>query len=330
MSRIKEILDGFNTTVKIVKKENPDKSKAYIVYDLIKNMIQYPISFPDYRKCNYINLTKEEKAQCITKDEYKRFVYYMDNEAYRKVFLDKSIFDKTFQDFIGRDYIDLREVTVEEFEKFIKGKESVFAKVLDEFGGHGISKLKDFSHPEALYHQLKENKQYLIEDTIIQHDELNRINPYAVNNIRFATVVKDGEVYIVTRTLRLNTGNDPVISSNDVMVNVDEEGNLISDAIDEMFDIYEKHPDTNAQIKGTKLPFIPEAEKMVKEAALKVPQIRYVGWDVAITPTGPVLIEGNFYPSYGLTQFYLLNPDYPLKRRLKAILKDEYTNIEKK
>lgn len=328
MSRIKEILDGFNTTVKIVKNMNPDKSKLYIATDLVKNMLKYPISFPDYRKCNYINLTDEEKKQCITKEEYKRFVFYMDKEEYRKVFLDKSIFDKTFKDFIGRDFIDLRECSLEDFKKFVEGKTSVFAKVLDEYGGHGISKIKDFSNPEELYEKLKENKQYLIEDTITQHDELNRINPYAVNNIRIATVVKDGEVYTVTRTLRLNTGNDPVISSNDVMVNIDEEGNLISDAIDEMFQTYERHPDTNAIIKGTKLPFIKEAEEMVKKAALVVPQVRYVGWDVAITPTGPVLIEGNFYPSYGLTQFYLLNPnEYPLKKRLKAILKDEYDKI---
>ncbi|MBQ9314683.1 MAG: hypothetical protein IJ220_06830 [Clostridia bacterium] len=330
MSRIKEVLDGFNTTVKIVKKKNPDKSKLYIAFDLFVNMLIYPISFPDYRKCNYINLTKEEKKQCITKEEYKRFVYYMDDEKYRNVFLDKSIFDKTFKDFIGRDYIDLRECSLDEFKSFIQGKQSVFAKVLDEFGGHGISKIKDFSNPEQLYETLKENKQFLIEDTIVQHDELNRINPYAVNNVRFSTVVKDGQVYVVTRTLRLNTGNDPVISSNDVMVNVDEEGNLISDAIDEMFETYEKHPDTNAQIKGTKLPFIKEAEEMVKKAALRVPQVRYVGWDVGITPNGPLLIEGNFYPSYGLTQFYLLNPDYPLKRRLKAIMKEEYDLIEKK
>ncbi len=330
MKRLKEILDGFSTTVKIVKKKNPKKSTLYIVIDLIINMIIYPISFPDYRKCNYINLTKKEKADCITKKEYKRFVYYMDDEKYREVFLDKVLFNKTFKKYIGRDYIDLRETSLKEFKNFIKGKKSVFAKVTNEFGGHGISKIKDFSNPDKLYKELKENKQYLVEDTIIQHKELDRINPNAVNNIRFSTVVKDGKVYTVTRTLRLNVGNDPVISSNDVMVNIDEEGNLISDAIDEMFEVYERHPDTNAKIEGTKLPFIKEAEKMVKEAALIVPQVRYVGWDVAITPKGPVIIEGNFYPSYGLTQFYLLNEDFPLKKRLKAILKDEYQNIEKK
>ena len=50
-----------------------------------------------------INLTKKEKADCITKKEYKRFVYYMDDEKYREVFLDKVLFNKTFKKYIGRD-----------------------------------------------------------------------------------------------------------------------------------------------------------------------------------------------------------------------------------
>ena len=324
MSRIGEILDGFNTTVKIVKKMNPDKSTTLIKFDIVKNMIKRPISFPDYRKCNFINISEKEKDECINKKEYEKFVYYMDREPYTQVFVDKVQFNNTFKDYIGRDYIDIREAGAEGLAKFVKGKDSVFAKITDSFGGHGIEKLKDFNNIDQLYQKLMDNKQYLVEDALIQNDVLNEINPYAVNNVRYATVLKDGKVFIETSTLRLNTGNDPVISSMDVMVNVDEEGNLISDAYDEWFDTYVAHPDTGTKIKGKKLPFIPEAREMVKKAALLVPQVRYVGWDVAITQDGPVLIEGNFYPSYGLTQYYLLNPDYPLKKRLKNILGDEW------
>lgn len=324
MGRIGEILDGFNTTVKIVKKMNPDKSGLSIKCDLIKNMIARPISFPDYRKCNFINISEEEKDECINKKEYEKFVYYMDREPQTNIFVDKIEFNKTFKDYIGRKFIDIREVGKDGLKDFVQGKDSVFAKEIDGCGGHGIEKLKDFSDIDALYSRLMENRQFLIEDTLIQHEVLNTINPNAVNNVRYATVVKDGKVYIETSTLRLNTGKDAVISSNDVMVNIDEEGNLISDAVDEMFDTYETHPDTGTKLKGIKLPFIPEAREMVKKAALIVPEVRYVGWDVALTSTGPVLIEGNFYPSYGLTQFYLLNPDFHLKRRLKNILGDEW------
>ena len=44
-----------------------------------------------------------------------------------------------------------------------------------------------------------------------------------------------------------------------------------------------------------------------------MPEICHVGWDVAITPDGPVLIEGNDYPGTDLCQ---LAPHYPEKQGL--------------
>ena len=42
-----------------------------------------------------------------------------------------------------------------------------------------------------------------------------------------------------------------------------------------------------------KVPYVKEAFDMALEAALVVPELRYVGWDIAITEDGPVFIEGN-------------------------------------
>ena len=35
---------------------------------------------------------------------------------------------------------------------------------------------------------------------------------------------------------------------------------------------------------------------MVEKAARMIPQVGYVGWDVAFTPNGPCLVEGNNFP----------------------------------
>ena len=48
---------------------------------------------------------------------------------------------------------------------------------------------------------------------------------------------------------------------------------------------------------------------MVCEAALEIPQIGYMGWDIAFTPNGPVLVEGNEYPGNGLLQLPEHTPD---------------------
>ena len=39
-----------------------------------------------------------------------------------------------------------------------------------------------------------------------------------------------------------------------------------------------------------------EAVELVKKAAKVVPEIGYIGWDVAISENGPIIIEGNCFP----------------------------------
>jgi len=46
--------------------------------------------------------------------------------------------------------------------------------------------------------------------------------------------------------------------------------------------------------QGNEVPLFGEAVALVTKAARVVPEIPYVGWDVAILPDGPVLIEGNY------------------------------------
>ena len=54
---------------------------------------------------------------------------------------------------------------------------------------------------------------------------------------------------------------------------------------------------------------IKEAMELVKKAALEVPQVKYVGWDVFIGPNGPGIIEGNDYPGYDFWQLPEHTPD---------------------
>lgn len=62
-------------------------------------------------------------------------------------------------------------------------------------------------------------------------------------------------------------------------------------------EVYEIHPMTGKRIPGTQIPYWDEVKAMCLKAMHVVPQVRFVAWDVAITPTGPVFIEGNSFPS---------------------------------
>lgn len=61
---------------------------------------------------------------------------------------------------------------------------------------------------------------------------------------------------------------------------------------------YAYHPANKAPIKGRELPFWPETKILACEAhKIAFPELSLIGWDIGITESGPVLIEGNWTPS---------------------------------
>ena len=59
-------------------------------------------------------------------------------------------------------------------------------------------------------------------------------------------------------------------------------------------DKYVIHPQTGVSIVGFVVPLYDEAIALAVELAPIVPEVPYVGWDIAITPERPVVIEGNY------------------------------------
>lgn len=308
-----------------IAEENKVK-KAKVYFDFFLNAATRGIGYVDYLKGNYINLSNEEKKNYLTKRNYVRLVKYLNKRGYQMIFHDKIVFNRIFKDYIGRDFIDIREVGYKGFKKFVTGKENVFAKKHNSFGGDGVKKVNIAGEDlKVLFNQLYNNKQYLIEDTLIQNEYLDWINPKAVNNVRLVTLLKDGEVYVVFKTLRINAGSEEVISCHDIYMTLDDEGNVLGNVVDDECNIYKKHPVTGFKFKGSKIPHMDKALELVKSAAKLVPEMRWIGWDVAITEDGAAIIEGNNYPSFGLHQFYLLNDGEEIGKykKIKEILKDE-------
>ena len=59
---------------------------------------------------------------------------------------------------------------------------------------------------------------------------------------------------------------------------------------------YRKHPDSNFVFAGFKIPYFNEVCELVIKGVQYLPD-RYIGWDIAISHKGPVIIEANEYPN---------------------------------
>lgn len=58
---------------------------------------------------------------------------------------------------------------------------------------------------------------------------------------------------------------------------------------------HERHPQTDAALEGFVLPHWRETRELAESAALKFLPLRTIGWDIAITPDGPSILEGNVW-----------------------------------
>ena len=132
-----------------------------------------------------------------------------------------------------------------------------------------------------------------------------------MNTCRIATLLGDKAQGIVYAFVRI--GNGKVMDNVDcggMAARIDlDSGMLLTVGADKAGNTYEKHPMTGTSIIGFRIPYWEEAKQMCLEAAQKVPQLRFVAWDVAITENGPTFIEGNSFPSHAVPQFAAHYPD---------------------
>ena len=75
-----------------------------------------------------------------------------------------------------------------------------------------------------------------------------------------------------------------------------ETGIIISNGVDWKGSEFEKHPDSNITFKGFEIPKWDELKETAKSLASELSEMHCVGWDLALTDNGWVLVEGNARP----------------------------------
>ena len=290
------------------------KSKIYLFFDMIICSLKYQAGYMDYYVFNFENLKSNIRKTFITRGINNNYIRTMNNREYYHLFDNKIEFNKLFKKYLNRDYLDLNNSTLEEFETFTKKHKIFMAKPVDLQCGKGIEKIEIDSKTNItkLFNKLKENKQILIEEYVLQHSKMNELFPYSVNTLRIVSAYKNNKTTILFRAIRIGNGKNVVDNFNHggMYSVINEKGIIEKPAIDKNGTIYEVHPVTKTNIVGFEIPYFKEAIKMVKEASKVVPEVGLVGFDIAITEKGPVMIEGNQLPGYDIYQSKIhLNSD---------------------
>ncbi len=296
--------------------EKTGKNKLKLFLDMLVCSIKYGAGYNDYIIFEFYNMTAKERKTYLTRLKNKKLVTMLNDEKYARIFDEKNLFDKKFSQFMGREVIDLADIGYEEFEKFVEGKEEFFAKPYIGESGKGIEKIKvcDFKDTKELWKYIKrEDKNFgVIEEVVVQHPDAAKIYPNSLNCLRVVTLVHNGKPNILYAVFKMgnNGGFVDNLENGGLACHFDlDKGEIIGQGHTSALVNYDAHPATGIKFVGYKLPFMDEVKEMVKKAAMVLPEFRYVGWDVCLTPTGPAIIEGNDYPAYDFPQ--LPDPDKP-------------------
>lgn len=280
-----------NSLLNVRNKVKEKSNKHFILLDMIYCSLRYQAAFYDYLEFEFYSINNKQRKTYLTNGKNNEIVRTFNDKNYWYLLDDKAEFNKLYKKYLNRDFL-LPNSSIEEFNNFIKNKDRVIVKPVDGVGGAGIKIVS--TKEENLYEKYKD---YLIEEIIIQNDKLNEIYNKSVNSLRLFTFYDGKNSYLLQSIIKFGNGNVvDNFSSGGMYAFVSDDGTIITPAIDKNDNIYESHPITKKQILGFKIPLFEEAKKTVLEASKELNEIKYIGWDVAITNDKASIIEGNSYP----------------------------------
>lgn len=268
-----------------------------VMLDMALCAIRFYAGYYDYHEWDFHLLTWKQRATYLTRPQANQLTVRYNDLAYAHFFRNKVEFDTRFDRWLGREWLDVREVTPDELGAFVARHGTVFLKDPQNLGGYGLEKVEASQVTDAaeFHARLLRTGQVLVEQYLTQHPELMRLSPKSVNTLRVITYFDGTDVHVLANAFKMGAGADlDNFGQGGIQTTVYDHGLLPYGAFAKDGRRYTVHPETGVSIVGFTVPFFDEALDLARELARVEPHVPYIGWDIAITPTGPVVIEGNY------------------------------------
>lgn len=281
-----------------------------VLVDMIWCSLRYGSSFADYFNFGFYRKNSAERRTYVTTGYLYRFHRALNNRDKAREIARKDLFRNRFGKFcvpchvFGREEVEGFLSCLEDLvgDKIVvkdpRGAEGKTIRILDVERRGSVVYVGGVNGECFFREFLEENKEIYFEKFITQHPLLEEISPSAVNTIRVITVVADESVNVIGAAFRISVGC-PVdnYAAGNLAAEVDcANGRVVTGGIKRQAccaQYHDHHPLTGARIKGFQIPYWREAMAMIREAALIEPEVRTVGWDIAITEEGPLIVEAN-------------------------------------
>jgi hypothetical protein len=277
------------------------RSTPLILVDATWCAARYGVTLEEYLLYRFSDKPARSRREYAGARWGWRFVRQVNAELPSRIVRNKKLFNEHFAHLVRRPWLSVDDLGRGfEAERLIWSSPSQLA-VIKNSSGHGGKDVRVVSlqnaTPESVRSEMLREGYDLLEGYVVQHRALDALFPGAVNTVRIVTYLRPSGPEILMARLRVSLGapvDNASAGGGVVRVSIDTgtlEGNAFT------FDVTHSelmtHPTTGVTFDGYQIPFWPEVRETVLSAAGSLRDAKSIAWDVAITPEGPELIEGN-------------------------------------
>lgn len=307
-----------NTMIKryLGEKELSKKERKNIIKEMLYYRNMYLTTLSEYFMFSFDKISEEESTKYITNGMGKYYLRYLNTDT-AKITANKYNTYKMYKEFYKREMIFCKsEDDFDNFKEYCKKHTKFVKKPHSAECGKGVELIDTTGKKlKELFNQLlEENEKFILEELIEQEEKMASLHPGSVNCVRIYVLIKDDGTMVVDHPfLKVGQNNSFVDNggAGGILALIDSKtGKILSNGMDEDRNEYLKHPNTNVKFKGFQIPKWNELVKMMMKVAKISPNGRYLGWDVALSKKGWMIVEGN-----SMTAF--IGQQMPIKKGMK-------------
>lgn len=279
------------------------ENTVILFIEVVYSWLRYGASDEDFLTMEFYRKNAREKRRWLTSAKNNRYLY---KTVYDKIaietFDNKELFDQTFKGFLRHDFLVLSNRDEETIRSFIRKYKTVIVKPTGGACGVGVFLLaeEDEQGIISLIERVKKGERLIMEEVIVQHPDMARMNPASVNTIRVITMVdREGNVHIINQCAKFGASSQCISNTmgGGFCCHINADSGIIDAQGKDIHGRYIfKHPISGIPIPGFQIPHWNGVLDYACQLATVVPSARYIGWDIVITDHGYDVIEGNIHP----------------------------------
>ncbi len=216
-------------------------------------------------------------------------VHFLSHKSFYNRWFSNGIFPRDIFHRINGQYLDssLNPVSFDEIKKQISdiSYPVVLKPNKDSFGGKDVFFI---NNADTLTKVCGENRDFVVQEQIRQHEFFKKYNPVGLNTIRVYVYksVKDDRYHVLNMAFRMGKGGSlDNETSGGIHTMINPGGRLNGYAVDKYGTRYEKHPDTGYNFDEV-IPAYEELEKLAIKIAQQVYFSRIIGLDACYDQEG--------------------------------------------